>query len=129
MMDDPDFRFCPGTTTRPMALSPEQLQAFNRDGFISPIRLLPADEIADFLGYFEVLLAQYLAAGQDQYSIASAHTRHGRVWDLVTDSRIVAVVRDILGNNVIGMGAHFWRKLPGDGKIVTWHQDAPYWRL
>jgi ectoine hydroxylase-related dioxygenase (phytanoyl-CoA dioxygenase family) len=27
------------------------------------------------------------------------------------------------------MGAHFWCKLPGDGKTVAWHQDAAYWLI
>ncbi len=129
MMNELDFRFRPSTTSCPGALSIGQLRGFNRDGFILGVRLLPADELADIRHYFDDLLARYLAAGHDQYSIASALTRHGRVWDLLTDARIVAVVRDILGDNVIGMGAHFWCKLPGDGQTVAWHQDAAYWLL
>src|SRR5690606_14292403 len=28
-----------------------------------------------------------------------------------------------------GLGAHFFCKLPGDGKEVPWHQDCAYWPL
>src|SRR5213078_3074180 len=35
----------------------------------------------------------------------------------------------LLGENVIGWGSHFFCKMPGDGKSVSWHQDASYWPL
>jgi ectoine hydroxylase-related dioxygenase (phytanoyl-CoA dioxygenase family) len=55
--------------------------------------------------------------------------KYGRVWDLLTSPRIVAVVKDILGENVIGWGSHFFCKMPRDGKAVAWHQDSSYWPL
>ena len=48
-----------------------------------------------------------LAAGQDSYSIKTAHLLYGRVYDLLTDGRIVVYVKDLLGENVVGWGAHF----------------------
>src|SRR5262249_39667545 len=62
-------------------------------------------------------------------SISTAHAKYGRVWDLLTERRIVAVVRDLLGDDVIGWGSHYFCKMPGDGKRVAWHQDASYWPL
>jgi non-haem Fe2+, alpha-ketoglutarate-dependent halogenase len=38
-------------------------------------------------------------------------------------------VKDILGENVVAWGSHFFCKMPGDGKRVAWHQDASYWPL
>ena len=71
-------------------------------------------------------------AGQEvrrSYSISSAHLRYGRVYDILTHPRIVAYVRDILGENVVAWGSHFFCKMPHDGKAVAWHQDASYWPL
>jgi len=51
------------------------------------------------------------------------------VYDLLAHPRIVACVRDLLGEDVIGWGSHFFCKMPGDGKRVSWHQDASYWPL
>ena len=67
--------------------------------------------------------------GADSYSIVSAHIKHGIVWDLLRDRRITAYVGDILGSDFICWGAHFFCKMPGDGKRVSWHQDASYWPL
>ena len=39
------------------------------------------------------------------------------------------MVGDLLGDDVIGWGGHFFCKMPGDGKRVSWHQDASYWPL
>lgn len=124
-----DLRFHQSTTEHPQTLTREQLNEFNRNGFLTGIRLFDDTEITEIRAYFDQLLAQYLAAGKDSYSIATAHMKHGKVYDLLTHPRIVAHVKDILGADVIGWGSHFFCKLPGDGKKVSWHQDAAYWPL
>lgn len=124
-----DFRFHPAVTTNPQALTREQIEAFNRDGYISPLNLFSEAEAADHRRYFDELLAHVLASGQDNYSIKTAHLLHGKVYDLLTDRRIVAHIKDLLGENVVGWGSHYFCKLPGDGKTVGWHQDAGYWPL
>ena len=124
-----DLSFHPCTTADPRVLTREQIDRFNRDGYLMPFRLFSAEEMADVRAYFDRLLARYTAEGKDSYSISSAHLRHGRVWDLLTHPRIVAVVRDLLGPSVIGWGSHFFCKMPGDGKTVAWHQDSSYWPL
>jgi ectoine hydroxylase-related dioxygenase (phytanoyl-CoA dioxygenase family) len=30
---------------------------------------------------------------------------------------------------VVAWGSHFFCKMPGDGKTVSWHQDSSYWPL
>ena len=124
-----DLRFHPSTVTNPQRLTTTQVETFNRDGYLSGLTIFGDEEIADIRRYFDDLLARTLAAGSDSYSISTAHMRHGRVYDLLTDSRIVAYVKDLLGEDVIGWGSHFFCKMPGDGKRVSWHQDASYWPL
>ena len=79
--------------------------------------------------YFDQLLERTLAEGGDSYSISTAHLRYGRVYDLLAHPRIVSYVTDLLGENLVGWGSHFFCKMPGDGKRVSWHQDASYWPL
>ena len=124
-----DLRFHPSTVENPQTLSREEVARFNRDGYLKGMRIFDDAEIAELRRYFDDLLAQTLAAGGDSYSISTAHLRHGRVHDLLTDPRLVARVKDLLGDNVIGWGSHFFCKMPGDGKRVAWHQDASYWPL
>ena len=124
-----DLRFRPRTNSAPKALSADQVDRFNREGYLKPFRIFEATDIVDIRSDFDHLLARYLAEGKDSYSISSAHLRHGRVWDILTNPRIVALVCDLLGPSVIGWGSHLFCKMPGDGKRVAWHQDASYWPL
>lgn len=124
-----DLSFHPVTNPSPKVLTPEQIEQFNREGYIKGIRVYSDAEITGIREYFDRLLAKVVAAGGDSYSISSAHLRYGRVWDIVTNAKIVACVKDLLGENAVGWGSHFFCKMPKDGKSVAWHQDSSYWPL
>jgi hypothetical protein len=124
-----DLRFHPVTNPAPAVLTSAQVEQFNRDGYVRGLKIFSPAEIGEIRGYFDALLAKVLAAGGDSYSISTAHAKYGRVFDLLRHPRIVACVRDLLGENVIGWGSHFFCKMPKDGKAVAWHQDASYWPL
>ena len=124
-----DLHFHPSTVTEPATLTLENVAHFNKNGFVRPIRIFDGPEADDLRAYFDRLLEQAIAEGHDSYSISTAHLKYGRVYDLLTHPRIVACVQDLLGPEVVGWGSHFFCKMPGDGKRVTWHQDASYWPL
>ena len=124
-----DLRFYPSQVTDPKVLRREQVEQFNRDGYIRGLRVFDAAGTEQNRKYFDALLAKVLAAGGDSYSISTAHLKYGYIYDLITNPRIVDCVADILGPNVIGWGSHFFCKMPKDGKEVAWHQDASYWPL
>jgi hypothetical protein len=124
-----DLRFHPSTTTNPKTLSAEQISAFNRDGYLTKIQIFSEEEVTGIRRYFDELLAKTLAEGGNSYSISTAHLRYGRVYDILTDRRIVDRIKDLIGEDVIAWGSHFFCKMPGDGKRVSWHQDSSYWPL
>jgi non-haem Fe2+, alpha-ketoglutarate-dependent halogenase len=124
-----DLHFRPSPVTDPKTLTREQVKAFNRDGFLKGLRVFGDDEIAAHRRYFDGVLARVLAAGGTSYSISTAHLKYGPVYDLLTHPRIVALVRDLLGDDVVAWGSHYFCKMPRDGKSVPWHQDASYWPL
>jgi len=126
---DREIRFFPSTTQHPRVLRAEDIETWNRDGYLGPIEVYDESTIGEIRVYFDQLLAETLAAGKDSYSISSAHLKHARVWEILCDRRIVGYVRDLLGEDVIGWGSHFFCKMPGDGKRVDWHQDCSYWPL
>jgi ectoine hydroxylase-related dioxygenase (phytanoyl-CoA dioxygenase family) len=124
-----DLSFNPSTNSAPTILTVEQIERFNRDGYLMPFRIFTDSEVAELRSYFDNLLAKYVAEGKDSYSISSAHLRHGRVWDVLTNPRVVSIISDLIGPSVVGWGSHFFCKMPRDGKTVSWHQDASYWPL
>ncbi len=124
-----NLRFHPSEVREPRMLTHEQLAAFNRDGYLKGIPIFDKDEVAEHRHWFDALLARVVAEGGSSYSISAAHLKYGRVYDLLTHPRIVVYVKDLLGENLIGWGSHYFCKLPRDGQRVTWHQDAIYWPL
>src|SRR6478735_4467887 len=100
-----DLKFHPVANPQPQVLSATQIEQFNRDGYIKGIRIYADDEIAAIRRYFDDLLAKVIASGGDSYSISSAHLKYGKVWDILTNRKIAAVIRDLLGENVIGWGS------------------------
>ncbi len=123
------LEFHPCVNEHPQILSSQQIEHFNREGYLKGIRIFSDEEIAGHRRYFDELLAEVLAKGGDSYSISTAHLKFGKVYDLLTHPRIVAHVADLLGENIVGWGSHYFCKMPGDGKSVSWHQDASYWPL
>jgi len=123
------LQFHPSTTTDPKVLTRDQIDAYNRNGYVKGLCIFSADEMTEHRRRFDEVLDAVLAAGGSSYSISSAHMKYGFAYDLLTHPRIVAYVKDILGGEVIGWGAHYFCKLPRDGKIVSWHQDASFWPL
>src|SRR5205823_3705464 len=124
-----DLRFHPSTVTNPQRLTRAQVEQFNREGYLKGLRIFTAEEMAEHRVYFDALLARVLAEGGSSYSISTAHLKYGAVYDLLSHPRIVRCVRDLLGEDVIGWGSHYFCKLPHDGKVVHWHQDASYWPM
>jgi non-heme Fe2+,alpha-ketoglutarate-dependent halogenase len=124
-----DLRFHPSPVSSPSALTREQVDHFNEQGYLKGVRFFTEAEALENRRYFDALLEKVVAAGGNSYSISTAHLKYGKVWDLLTHPKVVAVVKDLLGENVIGWGSHFFCKMPGDGKTVSWHQDSSYWPL
>src|SRR6516165_7033713 len=96
-----DLRFHPVANEHPRSLTPDKITQFNREGYIRGVRIFSDAEICEIRGYFDGLLARTLAAGGDSYSISTAHAKYGRVFDILTDRRIVTCVKDLLGDDVV----------------------------
>ena len=121
--------FYPARNENPRRLARRQIAEFNARGYLSGIRIFPDNEIRAIRARFDKLLEEVLASGGNSYSISSAHLRYADAYDLLTDKRIVDCVADLLGENIVGWGSHYFCKMPRDGKLVSWHQDATYWPL
>ncbi len=124
-----DLRYHPIRNDHPSVLTKAQIETFNERGYLKPFRIYSDAEIGAIRDEFDGMIEQVLARGDHNYSIISAHLKSGMVHDIMNDPRIVAYISDLLGDDVVGWGAHFFCKLPGDGKIVNWHQDASFWPL
>src|SRR5437868_2648999 len=113
----------------PRVLTPEQIEAFNRDGYLLPFKIYDDEGARRNREYFDSLLAQLksLNDGRDTYSINGYHTHCRGIYDMVMNRQILDLVEDLIGPDIICWGTHFFCKMPHDPKCVPWHQDASYW--
>jgi len=93
------------------------------------MRIFEEDEIREHRGYFDRLLEKQMAEGGDSYSLRRMIRYCQPVWDIANHPVILDYVQDIIGPNIVAWGTQYFCKLPGDGKVVSWHQDASYWPL
>ncbi len=126
---DRDLSFHAALCESPRRLTAEQIAFYNEHGYIKNVRIFNAEEIGEHRRYFDRLLERQLRDGADSYSLRRL-TRHCKlVWDIVTNSAILDCVQDLIGPDIVAWGTQYFCKLPGDGKVVSWHQDASYWPL
>ena len=121
---DRDLRFIPLGVDEPRVLARADIDRYNATGFLFPFDVFDADEIGAIRRDFDDLLVRALDAGWDSYEMTNWHKTCRVVWDLVTHPRLVAFASDLLGEVVICRHSHFFCKLPGDGKRVSWHQPG-----
>ena len=126
---DREVSFVPSENDDPKVLSSEQIDHYNEFGYLMPFDGLDGGEIRDLRNFFEGALEAFRNLGRDSYSISTAHLRFARIHQLLSHPAILGSVSDLLGQNLVGWGAHFFCKLPKDGKAVPWHQDAIYWPI
>ena len=124
-----DLQFRPADAGKARTLTAQQIADYNQYGYVRRFQAYSADQIVDIRQYFDRLLEKTIAAGGNSYSISTAHLKYGGVYDILTNPVIVDRVADLLGDDVVAWGSHFFCKMPGDGKAVAWHQDASYWPL
>lgn len=128
-MDSRELNFVPVDNANPKTLTREQIDFYNEFGYLKPFRIYDDARTAANREYFDWMLEtiQQMDDGRDAYSINGYETRCAKLWDIVTDLKILDLVEDIVGPSFVCWGTHFFCKLPGDEKAVPWHQDASYW--
>ena len=126
-----DLRFIPADPAAARTLTAEQVQHFNTRGYVPSLDVFPREEALLLQSYVGDLLREVLEADdrRNSYSINAYHHVCRGLYDVVSAPRILDLVQDILGEELVCWGSHLFAKLPGDGKEVPFHQDAIYWPL
>lgn len=124
---DIDLSFRPAGTATRNALSQDQIARYNREGFVQPFTVFDAGEVTRVRRYIDGLIADMGEAGG--YGINCYQARLAGLWDIATDPRIVDLVADLIGPDVICWASAILSKRPGDPRRVPWHQDASFWKL
>lgn len=109
-------------------LTGDQVAAFRERGFVTPLPAVTPGEAATLYDRFAAFEAQ--AGGRLSRALNEKPYLFLRwIADVVCDSRVLDPVESVLGPDILCWAGGFFAKRPGDGAIVSWHQDATYWGL
>ncbi len=122
-----DLSFKSVLNAGPAKLTPEQIDHYNRLGYVRPFDAYSSDEIATIRSYFDKLIDDMGPDGA--FGINCYQARLSGIWDIATDSRILDYVEDIVGPNIVCWATAILSKPAGSQKYVPWHQDASFWSL
>jgi chlorinating enzyme len=126
---DREMRFFESKPKALKRLSEADVKFYNERGYLAGMRALDPERAKEVRERFDKLLQKFLDAGEDAYAIESYHDRVPLIYELATNPVIVDHATDLLGGNVVCWDTHFFCKMPGDVKEISWHQDSAYWPL
>ena len=109
-------------------LSKEQISLYNNNGFVGPITIFSETEALNHREKFE----NYEKLNNGWYELSKGQKLHLlQTWvaNLVSNSKILDAIEDILGENIMCWGTSLFVKEPGTDAYVSWHQDSTYWGL
>jgi hypothetical protein len=114
------------------ALSEEQVARWRRDGFLSPFPLLDAEELQtcrEGLQRFEDRLGGPVNGVPEMKWRTMPYLILPWAAKLARDPRILDVVEDLLGPDLLIYTSTFFIKEPHSPTIAAWHQDSTYYGL
>src|SRR5438445_11119264 len=107
----------------PKVLTDTQVQSFQRDGFLSPVRAVSAERARHYRERFESLEARVADIKKMK---TKSHLLCPWVLDIAEDPYILDVFEDLIGPN-LRCWSMAWRVKKADGETFAgWHQDSFY---
>lgn len=113
------------------ALTPEQVAAYHHNGFLFPIPALTQAEIATCLAGLRQLESELGSPVADADVKWRSHAYAHSVWfnDLIRHPKILDVIEDVIGPNILVWTSTFFIKEPHSPTFAAWHQDGTYFGL
>jgi len=110
------------------SLSPRDVEAYGREGFLAPVDVCDAAEAATWR---EKLAATEASLDRPLSSLErlKSHLLFPWIDELMRDERIIGRVRSLIGPDILCWGTHMFIKEPEGPIFLTWHQDHIYWGL
>ena len=109
-------------------LGRSQIEQFREQGFLSPIRVMPAEEALEYRRHLERFEAT--TGGPLRGEIRhKTHLLFPWLADLVRHPRILDAVEDLYGADLLCWTTNFFIKEEESPAFVSWHQDSTYWGL
>jgi non-heme Fe2+,alpha-ketoglutarate-dependent halogenase len=108
----------------PKVLSPSQIEAFGRDGFVAPVRAIPERRAIDYRRRLEAFEARF---PDDRLKLdQKAHMICPWVDEMIREPGILDATEDLIGPDILCWGTSLRAKQPDGRTFAGWHQDTAY---
>jgi non-haem Fe2+, alpha-ketoglutarate-dependent halogenase len=112
----------------PKSLTDDQIAAYNRDGYLAPVRAMSEAEARAARSHLERIEAGL--GGPLRGDLRhKAHLLFSFLADLIRHPAILDAVEDVLGPDILCWNTNFFIKEAETPSFVSWHQDSTYWGL
>jgi non-haem Fe2+, alpha-ketoglutarate-dependent halogenase len=115
----------------PASLSSEQVEQYQRDGYLFPVDCLTAEEVRHYRSSLEDFeQSQGDTFGKLPNLVRSkSHLLFTWMDALVRHPKVLDAVESIIGPNILIYHLTSWFKEPNEPSHVSWHQDGTYFGL
>ncbi|MAG17662.1 MAG: hypothetical protein CMJ21_06285 [Phycisphaerae bacterium] len=101
---------------------------FSENGYHTYGQFLTDETLASCREELDAMLDR-LQPGRDPADIICPHFFDQWIWDLAIEPKVLDMIEQQIGPNIVFWSSHMLCKQPGSGIVVPWHQDAPYWNV
>ncbi len=114
-------------------LEQAQIAQYRRDGVLHPVRVFSEEQARDLRAEVESLEVQQSqgAGGHDlkQFFRVNGQLVIPLLADIARTPAVLGAVESVLGPDLLVWSVELFIKEPGDGTVVSWHQDITYWGM
>ncbi len=112
----------------PKLLSSSEVERFQKEGYLSPVRVMSEAEAAGIREHLEEFETR--AGGPLRGDLRhKAHLLFPWLAELVRNAKILDAVEDLYGGELLCWTSNFFIKEARNPAFVSWHQDSTYWGL
>ncbi len=97
-------------------------------GAAFPIRAFSQEEAEKYLEFCKELM-QGLGDNPQPLELTQMHLTFKKAYELVTETKILEVVKQLIGADVLVWATSIFYKKGGTSDYIGWHQDSTYWSL
>ena len=113
----------------PNRLSEAQIERYRRENFLTPLDGIGADKAAHYRQCLEAYEATRGGPPLPAGGLRKTHVLHPWAAEMVREPRILDVIEDVIGPDILVFNSTFFIKEPNTPAIAAWHQDATHFGL
>jgi hypothetical protein len=106
--------------------TPKQVAFYREQGYLKFGRIFTVSEMDALRQRVDQMIAA-LPEGKRPEEMDVPHFQDPWLFRYLADPRILDVIEDFIGPDIVLWSSHFIAKPKGDGKAVPWHTDGAYW--